>query len=110
MTVSQAPENLWRALLGLALRERRRLLQRTLAEVAARAGVSVQYLSEVERGLKDPSSEIIAALVGALGLTLVDLTRRVGELAEVEQQVTLRSSGGLAPISPAAQVHFTLAA
>ena len=46
----------------------------TLNEVAARAGVSPQYLSEIERGLKEPSSEIIAAVGGALGITLLDLT------------------------------------
>ena len=42
-----------------------------------RPGVSIQYLSEVERGLKEPSSEILGAVSGALGLRLVDLTIRV---------------------------------
>lgn len=46
----------------------------TLAETAARAGISTQYLSEVERGLKEPSSEIIAAVAGALGTTLAEVT------------------------------------
>ena len=46
-----------------------------------RAGVSTQYLSEVERGLKDPSSEILAAVVGALGLTVRQLTIRVAQRA-----------------------------
>ena len=50
---------------------------RTLADVAERAGVSTQYLSEVERGRKEPSSEVIGAVAGALGLRLVDLTSRV---------------------------------
>ncbi len=51
----------------------------TLAEVARRAGVSVQYLSEIERGLKEPSSEIVAAVLGALGGTLLDLTSGVAD-------------------------------
>ena len=50
---------------------------RTLADVAEKAGVSTQYLSEVERGLKEPSSEILGAVAGALGLRLVDLTTRL---------------------------------
>ena len=50
----------------------------TQRAVADRAGISVQYLSEIERGRKEPSSEMLAAVGGALGLTLVDLTRAVG--------------------------------
>ncbi|MGV9768481.1 helix-turn-helix domain-containing protein [Microbacterium sp. NPDC003461] len=46
---------LWRHLVGEQLRRRRHERGETLADVAARAGVSVQYLSEVERGLKEPS-------------------------------------------------------
>ena len=42
-----------------------------------RAGVSTQYLSEVERGRKEPSSEILGAVSGALGLRLADLAGRV---------------------------------
>jgi len=71
------PEPLWREVLGHELREERRSAGRTLADVAERAGVSTQYLSEVERGRKEPSSEVIGAVAGALGLRLVDLTSRV---------------------------------
>jgi DNA-binding XRE family transcriptional regulator len=71
------PEPLWREAAGAVLRERRHGLEQTLAQVARRAGVSVQYLSEVERGRKEPSSEVLAAVSGALQLTLVDLTRLV---------------------------------
>jgi transcriptional regulator with XRE-family HTH domain len=46
----------------------------TLSEVARRAGISPQYLSEVERGRKDPSSEVLAAISGALGTDLVEVT------------------------------------
>ena len=71
------PEPLWREAVGHELRATRQEQQRTLADVAGRSGVSLQYLSEVERGLKEPSSEILGAVSGALGLRLVDLTMRV---------------------------------
>jgi hypothetical protein len=74
---AQPPEPLWREAAGAVLRERRHGLDQTLAEVAGRAGISVQYLSEVERGRKEASSEVLAAVSGALRLTLVDLTRLV---------------------------------
>ncbi|MGA7149432.1 MAG: helix-turn-helix transcriptional regulator, partial [Microbacterium sp.] len=48
-----------------------------LADIAERAGVSPQYLSEIERGLKEASSEMIAAVAGALEVTLVELTAAV---------------------------------
>lgn len=70
-------EPLWRELLGEVLRRRRHARGETLHETSRRAGVSPQYLSEVERGRKDPSSEMVAALAGALGTTLLDLTAEV---------------------------------
>jgi transcriptional regulator with XRE-family HTH domain len=72
-------EPLWRDVLGRALRELRHEHGERLVETAARAGISPQYLSEVERGRKDPSSEMLAAIAGALGTDLVDLTRRVAD-------------------------------
>ena len=75
----RTPEPLWRELVGESLRARRLAAGRTLAETAARAGISPQYLSEIERGLKEPSSEMIAAVLGALGTTLIDLTTDVSE-------------------------------
>ena len=72
-----APEPLWREAVGHELRAERQESGRTLTDVAAAAGVSMQYLSEVERGRKEPSSEILGAVAGALGLRLVDLTARV---------------------------------
>ena len=61
-----APEPLWREVLGSRLRAMPRHGE-TLAQTAERAGISPQYLSEIERGRKEPSSEMIAALAGALG-------------------------------------------
>src|SRR6478609_4033820 len=78
------PEPLWREAVGRELREERRTADRTLADVAQEAGVSTQYLSEIERGLKEPSSEILGAVSGALGLRLVDLTTRVSRRLSVE--------------------------
>jgi transcriptional regulator with XRE-family HTH domain len=68
-------EPLWRELAGRLIRKERAAQGRTLGQVAERAGISPQYLSEVERGLKEPSSEMLASICGALGLRLVDLLR-----------------------------------
>ncbi|SFR94891.1 Helix-turn-helix domain-containing protein [Microbacterium sp. cf046] len=72
-----ALEPLWRDALGDQLRRIRHDRGERLADTAERAGVSPQYLSEIERGLKEPSSEMIAAVAGALEVTLVDLTAAV---------------------------------
>jgi transcriptional regulator with XRE-family HTH domain len=71
------PEPLWREALGRQLRAERSARGERIADVARRAGVSPQYLSEVERGLKDPSSELLAALAGALGLSVAEIASRV---------------------------------
>lgn len=64
---------LLREVYGRLLRRMRQQQGRTLAEVAAEAGISMAYLSEIERGLKEPSSEILAAVCGALDATIVGL-------------------------------------
>jgi transcriptional regulator with XRE-family HTH domain len=64
---------------GRRLRAVRLDQRETLTQTAGRAGISPQYLSEIERGRKEPSSEMIAALAGALGLTLTGLTEQVAE-------------------------------
>ena len=69
-------EPLWRETVGEQLREERSSRSERLADVAGRAGVSTQYLSELERGLKEPSSEVPAALAVALRLSVADLTSR----------------------------------
>ena len=68
------PEPLWREVVGARLRHLRRRRGLTLVRAAALAGISPQYLSEVERGRKDPSSEVLAAISGALGEPLVEVT------------------------------------
>ena len=82
------PEPLWREAVGAELRRARLAAGRTLGDVAERAGLSVQYLSEMERGLKDPSSELLGAVAGALGLRLVDLTVRVSRTLHAEARPT----------------------
>lgn len=67
---------LWREVAGKELRDERKARGERIADVAQRAGVSGQYLSEIERGVKDPSSEILSSVAGALGLSLLDLTER----------------------------------
>lgn len=70
-------EPLWRESVGRELREERLDAGQRLVDVAEQAGVSPQYLSEVERGLKDPSSELLAAIAGALGLSVAEIATRV---------------------------------
>ncbi|MEU3528653.1 helix-turn-helix transcriptional regulator [Streptomyces sp. NPDC038707] len=75
-------EPLWRDLVGEVLRRERRAQRRTLKDVADAARISLPYLSEVERGRKEASSEVLAAAAHALGLSLGDLLARAhGELS-----------------------------
>ena len=90
--LSQEPlsqEPLWREVLGQRLRALRQEQRETLSETAGRAGISPQYLSEVERGRKEPSSEMIAALAGALGTTLIQLTEQVAGDLRRQQVISL---------------------
>src|ERR1700751_114647 len=89
----QQPEPLWREVLGARLRPVRAERGETLAETAERAGISPQYLSEVERGRKEPSSEMVAALAGALGTTVADLM--AGAAEDLRRASTLVLSGTL---------------
>ncbi|MBD9725183.1 helix-turn-helix transcriptional regulator [Streptomyces caniscabiei] len=68
-----AKEPLWRDLVGDVLRRERLAQERTLKDVADAARISMPYLSEVERGRKEASSEVLAAAAQALGLGLGDL-------------------------------------
>jgi len=77
--VPRRTELLWRELVGDQLREIRQSRGETLRDVAKSARVSPQYLSEIERGLKEPSSEILAAVGESLETTLLDLTVGVAE-------------------------------
>lgn len=90
-----------RVLVGAVLRGHRERQGRTLRDVAEDARVSVPYLSEVERGRKEASSEVLAAVCRALGLRLVDLVGDAhAHLARAEGRVVLDLAG--APGAPGA--------
>ena len=72
-----------RTLLGEALRTTRLSQERTLREVSSAAQVSLGYLSEVERGQKEASSELLASICRALGVRLSDVLRDVSESLSV---------------------------
>ncbi|MGO2772823.1 MAG: helix-turn-helix domain-containing protein [Brachybacterium tyrofermentans] len=78
-------EPLLRELMGAVLRDERRRQGRTLAQVAATAGISMQHLSDVERGRKDPSSELLAAVTGALEVTVGQLLLRAADDALLQR-------------------------
>lgn len=70
---------LWRDLVGEVLRRERRSQGRTLKDVSEASRISMAYLSEVERGRKEASSEVLAAAAQALGLSLADVLALAGE-------------------------------
>jgi transcriptional regulator with XRE-family HTH domain len=101
-----------RQVVGETLRAVRLRQRRTLREVSSTARVSLGYLSEVERGQKEPSSELLAAICDALDIRLSDLLREVSidlEAAELAAQLEAERVGavpgarvGSAPVSKAA--------
>ena len=82
-----------RDVLGSQLRRRRVQQGRTLLDVSSSARVSLGYLSEVERGLKEVSSECLAAICGALGVPLSGL------LASVAADVAIRERPTIVPMT-----------
>jgi len=113
---------LLRHAVGAALRRIRLDDDRTLREVAEAASISMPYLSEIERGRKEPSSEILAGVCTALGLSLVDLLSEAttellvvdltGAPPHVAPNVTAISSPPLLshPVAAARPSDVTLAA
>lgn len=89
--VQATPEPLLRRLFGDALRRERTAQGRTLQDVATDARISIAYLSEIERGRKEASSEVLVAVCRALRLRLVDLlTESTATLATAELESELR--------------------
>ncbi|NQY55020.1 MAG: helix-turn-helix domain-containing protein [Ilumatobacteraceae bacterium] len=80
-----------REVFGDELRRERHEQGRTLADVADDAAVSLPYLSEVERGVKDPSSEVIGAIADALELPVPELLERVARELRVATQRDVRA-------------------
>ena len=76
---------LFRRLLGEVLRAQRMRQGRTLRQVSADARVSLGYISEIERGQKEASSELLASLCLALDAPLSDVLREVSDAVAVEE-------------------------
>jgi transcriptional regulator with XRE-family HTH domain len=91
-----------REAVGEALRRRRQVQGRTLREVAEAAGVSLTYLSEVERGRKEASSEVLEAVCAALHLGLAELFFEVAETLALTEPVPVPAVGFLPPSRPRA--------
>jgi transcriptional regulator with XRE-family HTH domain len=104
---------LLRRMIGEALRRRRQDQHRTLREVSSAARVSLGYLSEVERGQKEASSELLASICEALGVRLADLLREVSddlELAELAVSGPAAVGGPSAVVVPARRAVVNRAA
>jgi transcriptional regulator with XRE-family HTH domain len=119
------PRPLLRAMLGDVLRRTRLAQGRTLADVARQARVSLAYLSELERGRKEGSSEVLAAVCDALGIELSALVLEAGaelgresarrarviRLAEIRTRIAGAPAGhGGAGHAPTASAMLSLAA
>jgi transcriptional regulator with XRE-family HTH domain len=86
---------LLRESVGQALRRARTEQSRTLRDVAREARVSLGYLSEVERGQKEASSELLNSICEALGLTLGSL------MCDVTTEITAAESATLVVVDAA---------
>ena len=85
---------LLRRVIGDALRARRQGQHRTLREVSTAANVSLGYLSEIERGQKEASSELLAAICDALGARLSELLNEVSNTLSLAENM----EGVLVPV------------
>ncbi len=102
MMTATATQPLLRDLLGQVLRDLRKAQDRTLRQVAKDGGVSLGYLSEIERGQKEASSELLNAICDALGVPLWYVLREVSDRLAV-------ADGTVAPdLMPEGVVPVTL--
>ena len=88
----------FRRLLGDVLRARRLEQGLTLRELSTEARVSLGYISEIERGHKEASSELLASLCGALDLRLSEVLSAASVAAAVEEAATAPT-----PLRPASK-------
>ncbi|OKJ95018.1 DNA-binding protein [Streptomyces sp. CB03234] len=103
-------EPLWRHIVGDVLRRERLAQERTLKDVAGAARISMPYLSELERGRKEASSEVLAAAARALGLGLADLLALAqADLARLARTGRAQPAGrrAVAPVSDGSAVSET---
>lgn len=76
----------WGSSLGEYLKEQRVNSQLTLRQLADQAGVSNPYLSQIERGLRKPSAEVLQQIAKALRISAEQLYIRAGLISPDEQQ------------------------
>ncbi|GAA2501404.1 helix-turn-helix transcriptional regulator [Streptomyces thermolineatus] len=89
---------LLRRLLGDVLRRQRQRQGRTLREVSASARVSLGYLSEVERGQKEASSELLSAICDALDVPMSEVMREVSDELSLAELAQSAASENTAPV------------
>jgi transcriptional regulator with XRE-family HTH domain len=110
---------LLRRVIGDALRARRQGQHRTLREVSTAANVSLGYLSEIERGQKEASSELLAAICDALGARLSELLSEVsdtlslaegmdGVLVPVEEKPVKKSEAAVHKVAREGEVSVSV--
>jgi len=88
-----------REVIGDVLRRARTLQGRTLREVSDSARVSLGYLSEVERGRKEPSSELLTAICDALAVPLSTVLTDAGERMASEERAAVSEPSAVASAS-----------
>lgn len=93
---------LFRRLLGDVLRDRRSELGMTLREVSGVARVSLGYISEIERGQKEASSELLASLCDALDMPLSRVLHDVADAVALEEAAQQVPSIGTPEVVPSA--------
>jgi transcriptional regulator with XRE-family HTH domain len=102
---------LLRRVIGDALRARRQSQHRTLREVSTSANVSLGYLSEIERGQKEASSELLSSICDALGAQLSEVLRDVSDTMALAEQMeealapVTEQPAATAPAEPAANAR-----
>ena len=98
MTAADASGRRQLEALGELIRKQRQQAELTLRDLAERANVSNPYLSQIERGLHEPSVRVLKAIAGALNLSAETLLRQAGLLEEEE------TAEGTSPMSVEAAV------
>ena len=98
---------LLRRLLGDVLREHRREQGRTLREVSAAARVSLGYLSEVERGQKEASSELLGSICEALDVPLSEVLRDVSDNLALAEALRELPELPQVPVAAPTPLHVT---
>jgi transcriptional regulator with XRE-family HTH domain len=90
---------LFRRLLGEVLRSRRIHQGRTLRQVSADARVSLGYVSEIERGQKEASSELLASICAALDVPLSEILAEVSDAVAMEEAALAIAVDAVAPVA-----------